>query len=350
MAEARKVRVGLLGLGSIAQVVHLPVLSQLDNVELVGVCDVDRGKARAIAARFGIPRVFQSDDEVFSSSDLDALVICTPNHLHETQAIAALQSGKHTLVEKPLAMTPEAAARVLAAADAAGRILQVAMNSRFRPDAQALKPFAAGGELGDLFLAQGAWLNRRMRLLRPTWRHRRSTAGGGALMDLGVQILDLAWWLLGFPRVASVSANTFQPPGMEVEDAATVMLRLAGGGCIWLSVSWSLVANRDAHSLRILGTRGSGTIAPLSVFKEFETGMIDVTPQLPVYRENPYTASYRNQLQDFLGGVLRGGSNAGPPTEQADLMRLVAVAYQAAAEKREVEVDGGDSVPLKAGI
>ena len=159
-------------------------------------------------------------------------------------------------------------------------------------------------------------------------------------MDLGVQILDLAWWLLGFPRVHSVVATMYQPPGMEVEDSATVNLRLNNGGCISLSVSWSLVANRDSHSLRILGTRGSGTIAPLSVFKEFETGMTDVTPQLPVHRENLYTASYRNELEDFLAAARGSGQPLSRPTEQVELMRLVALAYQAAAEKREVDVGG----------
>jgi predicted dehydrogenase len=336
MAE-QKIRVGLLGLGSIAQVVHLPILSQLANAELAGVCDIDRAKARAIAARFGIPRVYASDEEVFRSTDLDALVICTPNHLHEAQAIASLQSGKHTLVEKPLAMTAEAAASVVAAGEKAGRTLQVAMNNRFRPDSQALKPFADGGELGELFLAHGAWLNRRIRTIRPTWRHRHATAGGGAFMDLGVQILDLAWWLLGFPQVTSVYASMTRPQGLEVEDSATVILRLGNGGCISLSVSWSMIADRDAHQLRLLGTRGSGTVAPLAVFKELETGMIDVTPQLPVHRENLYTASYRNELRHFLDAA--AGTEPSPrPAEQVELMRLVSLAYQSAQEKREVEV------------
>ena len=337
MADGDKVRVGVLGLGSIAQVVHLPILSQLANAQLAAVCDIDRAKARAIAGRFGILRVFQSDEEVFRSQDLDALVICTPSHLHEAQAVASLQSGKHTLVEKPLAMTEQGAASVIAAAEAAGRTLQVAMNNRFRPDCQALKPFVAGGELGDLVLAHGAWLNRRVRTLRPTWRHRRATAGGGAFMDLGVQILDLAWWLLGFPKASSVYASMYLAPGSELEDSATVVLRLASGGCISLSVCWSTIANRDFHHLRLLGTRGSGTIAPLAVFKELETGMIDVTPQLPTYREHLYTASYRNELRYFLDAA-RGSQPPPRPREQIELMRLVSLAYQSATERREVEV------------
>jgi predicted dehydrogenase len=336
MAEdGQPTRIALLGLGAIAQVVHLPILSQLDGAELVGVCDADFAKARAIAGRFGIPRVFRSDDDVFAAEDIDALVICTPSHLHESQAIAALEGGKHVLVEKPLALDAAAAQRVVDAAARTGRAVMVAMNNRYRPDAMALKPFADGGELGDLFLVRGAWLNRKVRVIRPTWRHRKATAGGGAMMDLGVQTLDLALWLMGFPKVESIVCHMHHSPGFEVEDTAAMILRLAGGAGLSLTVSWSLVAERDRHYLRVLGTRGSGAISPLAVYKEVETGLIDVTPNLPPGRENPYTTSYRHELQHFLR-VVRREEQAPIPREQVELMRIVALAYQSAGEGREV--------------
>lgn len=337
MTENGRIRIGVLGLGSIAQVVHLPILSNLPEAELTAVADSDRQKAKAIARRFGIPTVFASDEELVRSDDVDAVVICTPNHLHEEQAIAALQAGKHTLVEKPLAITADGATRVLAAAEGTGRTLQVAMNNRFRPDTLALKPFAENGELGEVFLARGAWLNRKMRIVRPTWRHRGATAGGGALMDLGVQTLDLALWLLGFPAIASVFAHLHQPAGLEVEDSAAILVRLASGAGVSLTVSWSLVAERDRHYMRLLGTRGSGAISPLAVFKELDTGMMDVTPALPSHRENLYTVSYRNELQHFLRAC-RGEIVQPPPREQVDIMRIIELGYRSAAERQEIPV------------
>lgn len=240
-----ELRVGMLGLGSIAQVVHLPILTQMPGVKLVAVTDADNAKARAIAARFGIARVHATDTEIFRADDLDALVICTPSHLHADQAIAGLQEGKHVLVEKPIGLTPEDADRVIQAAEAANRTLMVAMNHRYRPDTTALKPFAVGGELGSIFMARGAWLNRKQRLVRPTWRHRKATAGGGALMDLGVQLLDLCMWVLGFPEVYSISCHNHPGEGMEVEDAAGLLARLVDGSMISLTLSWSLVSQRD---------------------------------------------------------------------------------------------------------
>lgn len=336
--EPDPVRIGVLGLGSIAQVVHLPVISQLEGVELVSVCDVDYPKARAIASRFGIPRVHRADDEVFAQDDLDGIVICTPSHLHEPQAIAALDSGKHVLVEKPLALDAAGAARVIDAAERGGRKLIVAMNNRYRPDTLALRPFAQGGELGEIFLARGAWLNRKTRVVRPTWRHRRRTAGGGAMMDLGVQTLDLCMWMIGFPSVHSVISHMHTGEGMEVEDTAAMLLRLKNGAGVSLTVSWSLVAERDRHYMRLLGTRGSGAISPLAVYKEVEHGLLDVTPNIPPGRENLYTASYRLELQHFVD-VIRGDKSSDPPREQVEIMRLVALAYRSAEERREVLAD-----------
>jgi predicted dehydrogenase len=333
-----KLRVALMGVGAIAQVVHLPVLNDLDEVELTAVCDVDNVRANALAARFGIPHIFRKDQDVFRSDLIDAIIICTPSYLHEEQAIAALEAGKHVLVEKPLALTPESVERVIAAAERTGRTLMVAMNNRYRPDTAALRPFAQNGELGDVFLTRGAWLNRKMRVVRPTWRHRRATAGGGAMMDLGVQTLDLCLWMLGFPEAASVMTQMHYPDGMEVEDTAGIIVRMKNGAGISLTVSWSLVAERDRHYLRMLGTRGSGAISPLAVFKEIETGqMIDVTPNVSLGRENLYTASYRQELTHFIR-VATGESDEPLPREQVQVMRIVEAAYRSFTEKREVEL------------
>jgi predicted dehydrogenase len=334
---AENLRVGLLGLGAIAQVVHLPVLHSLEGVTLAGVCDVDRPKATAIANRFGGPRVYQKDEEVFNDPDIDAVVICTPSYLHNTQAIAALEAGKHVLIEKPLSIRAEDAEEVLKVAERTGKALMVAMNNRYRPDIQALKPFASGGELGNLFLVRGAWLNKKVRVIRPTWRHRKETAGGGAMMDLGVQTLDLAMWFLDFPKATSVYAHMHPGEGMEVEDTVAIVVRLENGAAVSLSLSWSLVAERDRHYMRLLGTRGSGSIQPLAVYKELEHGMLDVTPSVPPGRENMYTASYREELTDFIE-TARGNRPYVPPVEQVQLMRIVAAAYQSAAEGREVDL------------
>ena len=149
-SERSPARVGILGVGATTQIVHLPMLSERPDVDVVAVSDPDRMKAETLGARFGVPQV-RSDEEILLDDDIDAAVICAPNHLHESLAIEALARGKHVLVEKPLAMSAEGVQRVLDAATASGRHVAVGLNHRFRPDVGALASFVAGGELGDLY-------------------------------------------------------------------------------------------------------------------------------------------------------------------------------------------------------
>jgi predicted dehydrogenase len=330
-------RVAVLGTGAISQVVHLPALQQMQELDVQALADVDRPKATAIAGRFGVPRVHGRDADVFEDEEIDAVIVCTPSHLHEEQAIGALEAGKHVLVEKPLALTAAGAERVIRAAERSGRHLLVAMNNRYRPDVQALLPFARGGELGELFFTKAGWLNRKVRVARPTWRQRRETAGGGALMDLGVQVLDLVLWLMDYPKAARIVAHMHQAEGLEVEDSAALMLVLEAGPVISLEVTNNLLGQRDRHYLQFLGTRGTATLSPLAVHKEVEHGLLDVTPALPGGQGgNVFTASYRHQLVEFAR-VLSGEREAQPPREQVELMRLISLAYRSAAEGTELD-------------
>lgn len=321
-----KFRVGILGTGAISQVVHLPTLTQMRGVEVACVVDSDRAKARTLADRFGVPETQASDEALLADADLDAVVVASPSHMHEEHAVAALREGKHVLVEKPLALTAEGVRRVIDEATRAGRVVMVALNNRYRPDARALRPFIRGGELGEVFQVRVGSLNRKVRTARPTWRHDPATAGGGALMDLGVQTLDLALWMLGYPEVERVAAHAHRMPGTEVEDGATALLRCDGGVAVSLEVTWSLFERSDRQYLEALGTAGSGSMNPLAVFKEVEQGVLDVTPPVPPGRTNLYTTSYRQMLADFVQ-TANGDRPFEPPLEQIALMEVIATAY-----------------------
>ncbi|MBI4521662.1 MAG: Gfo/Idh/MocA family oxidoreductase [Gemmatimonadetes bacterium] len=331
---ARTVTVGILGTGAITQTVHLPVLSQKRDVVVKALSDMDRGKARALAERYRISAVLQ-DDELFRHGEIDAILICTPNHQHEQQAVAALEAGKHVMVEKPLAFTRAGIDRVIAAAKAANRSVMVAMNNRYRSDTRAVRAFLAGGELGQVFFVRGGWLNQKVPVARATWRQRSELAGGGALMDLGVQTLDLCFWLIGYPRVKRVSAFAHRGE-FEVEDSAVVLAEAGDNIVVSVEVTWNLFSGRDRHYAYVLGSHGSATLPPLAVFKDLGGRPADVTPVDPApERENPYKASYRSELEHFLR-VVRGDEEAVLPVEQATLMAVVEAAYQSMQHHQEV--------------
>lgn len=335
-AETGELRLAVVGAGAVAQVVHLPILSRMPRCRLVAVCDVNLHKTRTIAERFDVPNRYGSMDELLEREPgLDAVVLCTPNHLHAELAERALRAGVHVICERPLATRADDVRRVLEAARAAERHVLVALNHRFRPDAIALRHFIESGDLGEIFYMRAAWLNRRVRQPTRGWRRERALSGGGVLMDLGIQALDLALWSLGYPKPDRVLAYVRSSAGEEVEDSAVVLMRTATGVTINAEVTWELIAERDRHNLYVLGTRGSGSLAPFAIHREADTGILDVTPPLPEGKENVYTASYREELSFFLA-VLRGERTADLPVNQEVLMRVVEACYRSAAEGRDV--------------
>lgn len=330
------VRVGVVGTGAVSQLVHLPVLAERGDVELLAVADADTPKARAIGERFDVERIVDVD-ALCNDADVEAVFICTPNHLHEEQAVAALQAGKHVLVERPMALTAAGAKRVLAAAKEANRTVVVGMSHRFRPDVSALRSFVAGGELGRVYAARVAWMNRRVQVRRTTWRQRPEEAGGGAFMDLGVQSLDMALWLLGMPRITRVKAVLAFDEG-EVEDAATVLAETDDGVALSLEVSWSYTHHDDQHYARVLGLEGSGSLPPLEVFKQLGGRPMEVTPRQPRAADSKgYLNAYRREIDHFLRAV-RGEADAPPPADQVHLMEVVEAIYTSGRERLEVSL------------
>lgn len=337
MTEREPVRVGIIGTGAISQIVHLPIFSERADVDLVALADADELKATTLARRFAVPRVM-SADELLDFDELDVVVLCTPNNLHEDMAVRALQRGKHVLVERPLAPTSEGAARVIEAAQEAGCVLQVGMPHRFRPEVIALRSFVEGGELGDLYAVRGSWLTRAFPMTRSTWRTNPQVAGGGALVDLGIPALDLSLWVAGFPRARRVSCVLAQGEG-EVEHAATLLVETDDGIAMTLEVSNRAFASEDRLYLRVMGSDGAGSLPPLEVFRQLGGRPLEVTPRQgrPSGGENPYTNAYRRLLDDFVRRVTGVAENT-MPVEQVEVMRLIEAAYRSAASGHEVEL------------
>jgi predicted dehydrogenase len=326
----------VVGAGAIAQIAHLPVLSKMRGVELIALCDNDRPKARALADRFGIPDAYTDIEDLLEADGLEAVVIATPNHLHEPHVLSAIAAGMDVLCERPLAMTARGAERILNASARSERKVLVANNHRFRSDVQALSGFLRGNELGKLTgIRAGAYNHRRA---EQGWRQRRAESGGGAFFDYGLPLLDLALWLADSPEPERVVAHMERGVGKNaVEESMLVQVRCANGSVFNFDVVGDYVGEEERWWFETLSTRGSTRLAPLRVVKELHGRPTDVSPRGAAARESAFIQSYRAELAHFAA-VITGQSEYEAPADQVLLHRVVEAIYKSAEEEKEIRL------------
>jgi predicted dehydrogenase len=328
-------RVGVIGAGAIAQVAHLPVLRRLAGVEVTCICDSDLGKAQSLAARFEVPETYDDIEEALRYGRVDAVAMCTPNHLHEIHTVAALAAGVHVLCERPLALSVAGVERILQASGKYGKRVMVGMNHRFRSDVQAVRAFLVGGDIGPLQAVRGGWYTFQPSRQLLGWRLRKQEAGGGAFLDLGLQLLDLGLWLAGWPAPKRVSAHFGAQAKGAVEDFATALVVCENGMSLSMDVSWRHMGSAERFWFDLVGARGSASIQPLQVFKDVHGTITDLTPTGASGRETQFTQSYRAEWTYFLA-VLRGDVTAPPPRDQLALHRVLEAVYRSADEEHDV--------------
>ncbi len=328
------IRIGLVGAGAIAQLAHLPALSKLRGGQLVALCDNDGPKAGALAERFDVPHVFTDLEDMLELDELDAVIIATPNHLHEPHVLSALRAKVDVLCERPLAMDARGVERILDAAERTGRKVVVGNNHRFRNDVQQLSRFLYGGELGRVTgMRTGEY---RFRTSREGWRFRRAEAGGGAFFEQGFPLLDLAMWLAGFPdpvRVAAYSDRQTAQSG--VEDSMFVHIECAAKIDFTFDINWGYIGQDERWWFEVLGSRGSARLAPLRVVKDLNGKPTDVSPTGAAARESVFLQSYRAELAHFIA-LLTGAAEYKAPTDQLKLHRIIEAVYRSAEEGAEI--------------
>ncbi|MBV8713948.1 MAG: Gfo/Idh/MocA family oxidoreductase [Chloroflexi bacterium] len=214
-------RLGVAGLGWLGEALIRDAVAS-PAFSVVAVQDVVPDRGREVADRYAVPWHGDRYEDLLGVPDVQAVLICTPNHLHAAQAQLALQAGKHALVQKPLALSAADARQTVAAAHGAGRLLFVDYTYRFLESMAVLRDLLPS--VGPVRSMRAAFHNIYGPGAEKTWFFSRSTAGGGALTDLGVHLLDLGLWLLRPGRVGLLTAKlSAEEP---VEHAAELRLAL----------------------------------------------------------------------------------------------------------------------------
>lgn len=331
-----KIKIGVIGLGSIAQLVHLPNLNKLDNAEIVAVAEIKKNRLNTIADKFGINQRFSDYREMLSNTELDAVIIATPTNSHKDIAIDCLNADKDVLVEKPLARTFAEAKAVVDVARKNKRKLMVGMNLRYRPDTMLLRSIVSSGEIGEPFYAKCGWVRRQSS--EEKWFTKKEEAGGGVIIDLGIHLLDLALWLMNYPEINSVSCKTFQHNTKNVEDTAISFIKFKNNSLINLEVSWSMPTDKDHFFLSVFGTKGSFTLSPLHVYKRINDEILDLTPAQVDNTTMLFKKSYINELKSFVGAVKGLNPVLSSGDEALERMKIIEAMYLSAHKDQEVKL------------
>ncbi len=329
-------RVGLVGLGWISQVVHLPILKKLPEAELVSVCDLDPSRLRGVAEKFGIKRTYTDISQMLAQEELEAVIVATSTDAHKDATIACLRAGKDVLVEKPMARTHAESVAMVDAAKEAKRKLMVGMNHRFRPDTMILKGMIEEQELGKVLYTRCGWLRRP--LSDGSWLTQKEKSGGGVFLDLGIMMLDLSLWMMGYPDVKRVSGSSFHHRTKKVEDTALASLVLKNGSTAWIEVSWSMCLDDDVYYCHVYGTDGSASLNPFRINKEVAGNIVNLTPAKMESGQNIFRRSYENELRHFLGAVRGLHQVVSTGEESVHRMKIVEAIYKSMRLGKEVTI------------
>ncbi len=329
-----RVNLGVVGLGWISQVVHLPVLQKLPEANIVAVCDKDRARTRLVAEKFGVKNFTSDVAELLARDDIQAVIVAASTDAHKELALKAMAAGKDVLIEKPVARTTAEALAIADAARDCKRKAMVGMNQRFRPDSMILRSFIEGNELGKIFYVKAGWL--RHRTIDNNWILQKEKSGGGVFLDLGIVMLDMTLWMLGYPDVERVGASTYRHRSRQVEDTAVVALHLKNDVRIHIEVSWSMFLQDDVYFCNMYGSEGSASLNPITVNKELHGNLVNLAPAKVDSPHQMFKRSYENELKHFLGAVRGLHPLVSPADEAVHRMRVVDALYRSARLGREV--------------
>lgn len=277
----RKVKVGIIGCGGIANQKHFPALKANDDLnEIVAFCDIQIERAEKAAKEFGVPGAQVTADyrELLANPEVEVVHVCTPNVAHSAITIDAFGAGKNVYCEKPMSHSPAEAEKMVEAWKQSGKKFTVGYQNRFRPEVQNLHAACEKGDLGEIYYGKAHAVRRRG---VPTWGvfMDKAQQGGGPLIDIGTHALDITLWCMNNYDIDSVSGSVFyklgslpqategnlfgpwDPKTYEVEDSAMGFIKMKNGATINLEASWALniLESREA-STTLCGTEAGAEI------------------------------------------------------------------------------------------
>ncbi len=344
----RRLRIGVIGLG-IGRM-HIEGWRQHPDAEVVAIADPDAQRLEDVGAKYGIAARYTSAEAMLAPGKLDVVSVCAPNKFHKALALAAFEAGAHVLCEKPMAMNAGEGRAMLAAAQRAGKRLMINFSYRFSAASRGLKAQVDAGMFGDFYFGRTVWHRRRGMPGFGGWFGTKALAGGGPLIDLGVHRLDLALWLMGYPKPTWVLGSTHDPIARElaarsgkafdVEDLAAALIRFDNGATLVVEASWAAnIQEAELMETRLLGTRAGllqknldeGYTFDAHIFAERNGAQLDM-------HLHPPAAPAPSAMHDFAAAILAGNPHPAPGEEGLVVMEILDAIYESARRGEPVRI------------
>lgn len=343
-----KMRVGIVGAGNIARSGHLPAYQEIKNVaEVVAIADINEERAKETAQMFGIPKWYNSVEDLLVHEDVQLIDVCVWNRAHKAVSIAAARAGKAVLCEKPLAASLEDALEMESVVKQAGTPFMCGMSVRFRQEVTLLKEMIERGEMGAIYYGKTGYIRRRGTPIG--WFTDREKAGGGPLIDIGVHNIDCAWYLMGKPRPVRISASVYAPFGnfevrgvnrwhaldlgngnVNTEDSALALIHFENGATLFVEASWALNAPETNYT-QLCGEKAGATLSPFVVYRENASRfLVDEHPIVQAGNR------FAQEIAHFIHCIQEKTEPIAPISDGVAVQRMISAIYQSAQTRQEV--------------
>lgn len=325
-------KIGMIGAGGVARV-HALEYDENKETELIAIADIDDKAKEEFVRTFSVKKVVSDYREILKDTSIDVIDICLPHFLHKEVTVAALKAGKDMILEKPIASTLDDADEMIETAAREGRQFFVALNQRFLPAHQKLKEMLERGDCGKPFLALGIIIGDELARMnrRDNWKGSWDKAGGGALIDTGMHIIDLMHYFFGIPKTVNCGFGRFVVEHENKGDDNVVVILEYDDMIANIVVTYSAISDNWSEKKDIYLTNAS-----LHVISEAEKPLYKIENKgEPRYIDVPHDTNWwvysvRRGIAHFIDCVINNREPLVKPEDARMALHTILRAYKAA--------------------
>jgi predicted dehydrogenase len=366
----KPIKIGIVGAGGVAQWGHIPSLQGIPGVEVAALSDPNKEKLESVSKEFNIADTYTEYERLIEREDLDGVSVCTPTCLHAEVSMAALQSGKNVLCEKPFAINAQQAEAVVRTALKSGKLFLLNLSQRFDLTTEIIDSYIRKGTLGYIYYAKCSYLRRKGHPGLGGWFTHKKDSGGGSLMDIGIHVMDLGMFFLGSPKPVSVTASAYDcltrnaqdggwPPSstrlgddfnkeVDTEDLATALIRFESGSTLLLEAGWTgysetgmkislFGAKAGVELVKAAGGVDEGRPIRFSILEETDGHLVEINPVVPALYSY-WDQTFPGFIRHFVACIRNEETPVVEPDYLLTVQRIIDSIYLSAANGKEVRL------------